>query len=176
MRKKLVKDRPSLRPIGARALKSAIDTLRPHIPGTNILDLFAGQGRFSYAALSEGASSATLIEKDPRTAKELQTLRPNKLKPDQASRVLCLDVWKFLKQPNGDLYDIIFADPPFDDWTASMEKDLFAKLLPFSKPGTILLVKYPSEMLISSEHPGFSLWKINHFGESQLAYFIYGES
>lgn len=175
MRKKPVRERPSLRPIGARALKSTMDTLRPHLPGATILDLFAGKGRFSFSALNEGAASATLVEKDTQTARELPTLRPRKLKPNQISHVLCQDVWKFLKQSKGALYDIIFVDPPFGDWTPEMQKDLFSMLIPFSKPGTILLVKYPSEMLISSEHPGFSLWKINHFGESQLAYFIYGD-
>lgn len=176
MRKKSVGERPSLRPIGARALKSAMDTLRPYLPGALVLDLFAGQGRFSYAALSEGASSTTMIEKHPATARELSALRPKKLSSSQESRVLCQDVWLFLKKPAGALYDIIFVDPPFTDWTPSMEKELFQLLLGFAKPGTILLVKYPSEMLISSEHPGFSMWKINHFGESQLAYFTYGES
>jgi 16S rRNA (guanine966-N2)-methyltransferase len=176
MRKKSLRERPSLRPVGARALKSAMDTLRPHLAGAKILDLFAGQGRFSYAALTEGASYACLVEKHPQTAKELNSLRPKKLASSQISEVLCQDAWKFLAHPTGDLYDIIFADPPFDDWTPLIEKDLFKHLLNFSKPGTILLVKYPAEMLISSEHPGFSMWKINHFGESQLAYFTYGES
>jgi len=176
MRKKSLRERPSLRPVGARALKSAMDTLRPHLAGANILDLFAGQGRFSYAALTEGASFACLVEKHPQTAKELNSLRPNKLASSQISEVLCQDAWKFLAHPTGDLYDIIFVDPPFDDWTPLIEKELFKHLINFSKPGTILLVKYPAEMLISSVHPGFSMWKINHFGESQLAYFIYGES
>lgn len=176
MRKNQVRERSSLRPIGARALKSAMDTLRPHLPGAHVLDLFAGQGRFSYAALTEGASSATLVEIHRQTAQELPKLRPKKLSPERTSRVLSQDAWHFMSHPNGDLYDIIFVDPPFEDWTASMQKELFTRLVSFSKPGTILLVKTPSGMLISSEHPGFSLWKINHFGESQLAYFTYGES
>jgi len=176
MRKKSLSERPSLRPVGARALKSAMDTLRPYLPGAKVLDLFAGQGRFSYAALTEGAAHATLVEKHPQSAKELASLRPKKLAPSQISHILCTDAWKFLARPTGELYDIIFVDPPFEDWTPKIEKELFAQVLSFSKPGTILLVKYPTEMLISSEHPGFSMWKINHFGESQLAYFTYGES
>jgi 16S rRNA (guanine966-N2)-methyltransferase len=153
-----------------------MDTLRPYLAGAKVLDLFAGQGRFSYTALTEGASYATLIEKHPKTARELNSLRPKKLSPSQISDVLCQDAWKFLANPTGELYDIIFADPPFDDWTPLLETELFKHVLKFSKPGTILLVKYPAGMLISIEHPGFSMWKINHFGESQLAYFTYGES
>lgn len=166
----------SLRPIGARALKSVMDTLRPYLPGSKILDLFAGQGRFSYGALLEGAQSAILVEKHAPTAHSLLKLRPKKIPAERTSRVVCEDVWKFLDRDSTDLYDVIFADPPFRDWNEAFEKTLFQKLTAFSKRGTILLVKYPSEMLISSEHTGFKLWKINHFGESQLAYFNYGES
>ncbi|MFM8269050.1 MAG: RsmD family RNA methyltransferase, partial [Pseudomonadota bacterium] len=148
----------------------------PHLPGSHVLDLFAGQGRFSYSALAEGAACATLVENNTVTARELSTLRPKKIPSSQESRVFCQDAWTFLAENSGDLYDIIFADPPFEDWNSQMETKLFNLVSHFCKPGTILLVKYPSEMLISSEHPGFSMWKINHFGESQLAYFTYGQS
>ncbi|NDC25061.1 MAG: hypothetical protein EBZ49_13180, partial [Proteobacteria bacterium] len=59
---------------------------------------------------------------------------------------------------------------------AQLEENLFQALGRFSKPNTILLVKYPKQVLLSSSHSGFKLWKINTFGESQLAYFTYGES
>lgn len=172
---KIIED-PSLRPVGARALKSAMDTLRPFLAGAQVLDLFAGQGRFSFSALQEGASAALLIEKNPRTARELEGLRPKKIPQERKSTILRKDVWDFLDKPKGDLYDIVFADPPFQDWSAELEQRLFSLLAKFSKPGTILLVKYPKQMLLSSSHSGFKLWKINHFGESQLAYFTYGES
>ena len=152
-----------------------MDSLRPYLAGAKVLDLFAGQGRFAYAALLEGAKSATLVEKHRSTASALLGLRPKKIPSERTSLVLCQDVWTFLAKPSSDLYDVIFADPPFKHWNAELEKKLFISLPPFAKQGTILLVKYPSEMLISSEHPGFKLWKINHFGESQLAYFNYGE-
>ena len=153
-----------------------MDTLRPYLAGASILDLFAGHGRLAYAALENGAHRALLIEKNRTTAKELEDLRPKKLLKHQESRVLCQDVWTFLKVPGSDLYDIIFADPPFPEWSESFEKQLFAALPSFCHPGTILLVKIPSKVLISSHHPGFTLWKINHFGESQLAYFTYGKT
>lgn len=166
----------SLRPIGARALKSAIDTLRSHLLGATVLELFAGQGRFSYAALLEGAQSSLMIEMHKDTARRLFALRPKKIPTDRVHQVLCQDVWKFLERPTGDLYDIIFVDPPFEDWNDDLEKKLFQSIIPFCHRGTILLVKYPSQMLLSSEHPEFKLWKINQFGESKLAYFSYGES
>lgn len=177
MRKNSLKAAPSsLRPIGARALKSAIDTLRPHLQGASILDLFAGQGRFSYAALWEGAKSSVMIEKHKDTARRLSALRPKKIPLERTHQVICQDVWTFLEKPPTDLYDIIFVDPPFEDWNLELEKNIFKSVVPFCRVGTILLVKYPSQMLISNDYPGFRLWKLNQFGEATLAYFSYGEA
>jgi len=153
-----------------------MDSLRPSLAGATVLDLFAGQGRFSFASLEHGAVKAVMVEKNRDTARNLPSLRPKKLSPHLETHILCQDVWQFLKNPDGVLYDIIFADPPFPDWTSELEKNLFAALPAFCHPGTILLVKIPSAVLLSSHHPGFTLWKINHFGESQLAYFTYGKS
>lgn len=167
-------DSPELRPIGSRALKSCIDTLRPHLFGATVLELFAGQARFSFEALLQGASSALLIEKNPQIARELKTKIPKKMPVEKRIEILCQDVWAFLNHPSSDLrFDIILADPPFPQWETLNQTEFFSLVTPFCKPGTIFLVKTPSRMLLSSVHPGFTLWKLTHFGESQFAYFLY---
>lgn len=167
-------DPPELRPIGSRALKSCIDTLRPHLFGARILEIFAGQGRFSFAALSEGAISTLLIEKNKTLAKELKNHVPKKLGSGKTIEILCQDAWTFLSSPPlAPDFDIIFADPPFPQWDTLDQSQFFSLIGHFCKSGTIFLVKTPSRMLLSSEHPRFALWKLTHFGESQFAYFLY---
>ena len=178
MPKKTVKkssNRSQLRPVGARALKSALDTLRPFLAGVKVLDLYAGQGRFAYGALLEGAQHAVLVEHNAVTARELRSLRSKKIPSDRISQILCQDVWSFLEQPSGDLYDVIFVDPPFEEFTSELATRLFLALKDFAHPGTILLVKTPSQMLLSTGDSEFKLWKITQFGEAQLAYFTYGQ-
>lgn len=163
-----------LRPIGSRALKSCIDTLRPHLFGAHILELFAGQGRFSFAALAEGAVSTILIEKNKTLTKELKAHIPKKLGSDKNIEILCQDAWSFLSQPPRKMgFDIIFADPPFPQWDSLDQSHFFSLIGGFCKTGTIFLVKTPSRMLLSTVHPGFTLWKLTHFGESQFAYYLY---
>lgn len=163
-----------LRPISGRALKSCIDTLRPYLHQARILELFAGQGRFSIQALLEGASEALLVEKNSKTAKEIKARIPKKLPPGKKIEIVCQDVWIFLeKQENKHPYPIIFADPPFPLWEKIDQAQFFSLIQTFCEPGTIFLVKTPRRMLISTGHPGFTLWKMNHFGESQFAYFLY---
>ena len=77
------------------------------------LDLFAGSGALGFEALSRGAASAVLVEKDRRVA---QSLRENcqLLAADNAS-VVNAPAERFLRQPPAEPWDIVFFDPPFSD-------------------------------------------------------------
>jgi 16S rRNA (guanine966-N2)-methyltransferase len=168
----------SLRPIGARALKSARDTLRPDLDDAIVLDLFAGQGRFGTAALDEGARSAVFVEKNRATAADLsQSL---KCYGDRA-RLFTTDAFDFLSTPPADatgLFSIVFADPPFSLWNAAFGDRLLGAVEKWLPRGGIFLVKHPSRMVafetIQIAAHGMKVWKSVTFGESQLAYFIYG--
>lgn len=167
-----------MRPVGARALKSAVDSLRPWLADSTVLDLFSGQGRFGVAALEEGALCVTFVEKDRSMAREISE---KTLKAGERSEVVARDVFIFLSEAakKDQKFDIIFADPPFALWTPDFERDLFAAVARVVKPGAIFLVKHPSRVVpssaiseTSSEH---SHWKTSLFGESRFMYFRYGQ-
>lgn len=160
------------RPLTARALTSAIDRLRPILAGAEILELYAGQGRFSERALLEGGASVLLIEKDRRTGAELKRL----FQKHDRSQVLIQDVEKYFASPPR-TFDIIFADPPFAFWEdQEYEAWLFKNVAQRAKPGTVFLVKYPKRVLPSQAIFGFIKEKLAVFGESALVYFVYGEA
>lgn len=162
---------PGLRPVSARALKSVGDTLRPYLYGATVLDLFAGQGRFGRMALDEGARRATFVEKDRRTARELED---DVARYGESAIVACDDAFRALAA--GGTYDICFADPPFASWDATFAAQLFAAVARCLKPGAIFLVKFPKRMVLSTTFSEFSFWKDSPFGESKLMYFRYGKS
>ncbi len=160
---------PELRPLSARALKSASDTLRPYLSGAIVLDLYAGQGRFGRMALEEGADKVVFIEKQASTAAELKKAierhTPNAL-------VYTADVFDFLEKPLGaQQYDIVFADPPFGLWTEDFGKRLAQQVSRVLAPDSVFLVKNPSRVVFSGPLQGFSLWKQSKFGESTLTYY-----
>jgi len=156
-----------MRPIGARALKSAIDTLRPWLADARVLDLYAGQGRFGLSALEEGAREVTFVEKDAGMAREL--------KKAGAKDVAAQDSLIFLDESKEE-FDIVFADPPFELWTPQFSTRLFASVAHRLASPAIFLVKHPSRVLPSLTFQGFLHWKTTPFGESQLIYFRYGQS
>lgn len=154
-----------VRPISARALKSATDTLRPWLHGARVLDLFCGHGRFGLSALHENALAVTFVD-----LRKLTTPLP------PPSRFLKSDVFSFLNEASykDEKYDIIFADPPFPMWNDVFRHRLFEAVVNVCAKNAIFLVKYPSRMIVFATPEGFQSWKSSTIGESKLAYFRHG--
>lgn len=160
-----------MRPIGARALKSAVDSLRPWLTDSRVVDLYAGQGRFGRATLEEGVASVTFVEKDPGMAREI---RKATAREETRAAVQTRDALEFLEQTD-QKFEILFADPPFAAWSENFSRRLFDGIARCSAKGAIFLVKHPSRVLPSLAFHGYSHWKTSPFGESQLIYFRYAE-
>lgn len=160
-----------LRPIGARALKSAGDTLRPYLAGARVLDLFAGNGRLGKMALVEGAEHVVFVERDERTG---TALRKSLLREAGRSTVFVHDVFSFLASHSEDRYDLVFADPPFKEWANGYAERLALAVQTVLLPESVFVVKNPTRVILSGPLPGLSLWKQSEFGESTLTYFRNG--
>src|SRR5437879_3524180 len=61
-----------LRPAPQRVREALFSILGNAVPDRPFIDLFAGTGAVGLEALSRGAQPVTLIERDPRTAAEIQ--------------------------------------------------------------------------------------------------------
>lgn len=158
-----------LRPIGARALKSAGDTLRPYLSDAKVLDLYAGQGRFGIVALEEEAAHVSFVESHRATVGEL---RKALARYGERAKIFPQDVFSFLSSTT-DSFDLIFADPPFPDWTGDFQARLFGAASQRLQAEGIFLVKHPSRVVLSECSERFKPWKSAVFGESTLAYFRY---
>ncbi|HVQ62861.1 MAG TPA: 16S rRNA (guanine(966)-N(2))-methyltransferase RsmD, partial [Burkholderiales bacterium] len=67
-------DAADLRPTPDRVRETLFNWLGQDLGGKNCLDLFAGSGALGFEALSRGAVSAVMVEKDPEV---LRALREN---------------------------------------------------------------------------------------------------
>lgn len=162
-----------VRPIGARALKSAIDTLRPYLHEAHVLDLFAGQGRFGFACSQEAIKCLTFVEKNRATGAELSKLLNSKSFPKAVKgEVILEDALGYLARCSI-TFDVIFADPPFPLWNETFQNQLFSGVSRLLKDESIFLVKHPSRVLLSPLTDEWNLVKQTEFGESQLLYFTY---
>jgi 16S rRNA (guanine966-N2)-methyltransferase len=103
-------DLPGLRPSPDRVRETLFNWLAPVVQGARVLDLFAGSGVLGLEALSRGAASAVLVERDPAAARQLRDSAAA-LGADSAG-VVEGDALAWLDPARGP-FDIVFLDPPF---------------------------------------------------------------
>jgi 16S rRNA (guanine966-N2)-methyltransferase len=104
-------DATGLRPTPDRVRETVFNWLGQRLHGLVCLDAFSGSGAFGFEAASRGAARVVMLERD---SKVRDALRQNAalLKVGNVE-ILQLDALVYLSRP-GDLFDVIFLDPPFD--------------------------------------------------------------
>lgn len=98
------------RPILDRVKKPLFDILRPDIPGSSWLDLFAGSGGVGIEALSEGAAHCTFVDLEPKAITTIKKNLENTELADKAE-VYNSDAFQFLRRARR-AYDFIYVAPP----------------------------------------------------------------
>ena len=124
-----------VRPTSDRVREALFSTLGP-LEGARVLDLFAGSGALAIEALSRGAATAVLVERDARAA---ATIRANlaalELAEPRATLVVRqADAALITASRRGDAYDLVFLDPPYRQ-APDLGPDLATSLEPLLAPG-----------------------------------------
>jgi len=92
------------------ALFSSVESASGSMSGLRFLDLYAGSGAVGLEALSRGATAATLVEHDKRTA---ALIRENARTLGLPAEVLTSTVVRALGRLPVSSYDVVFIDPPY---------------------------------------------------------------
>ncbi len=107
------------RPVLDRVKESWFASLGERVAGARVLDLYSGVGSLGLEALSRGAESCVFVELDPEcTAMLAQHLEKSHLaeRPDvRRVDIRRVDVNVALDDlaRSGELFDLVFLDPPF---------------------------------------------------------------
>ncbi len=112
-----VLDLPGLRPTTDRIRETLFNWLGQDLTGLHCLDLFAGTGALGFEAVSRGAASVMLLEKDKRAYGNLNAnfaLLQSSPVLGQVN-ILQRDSLEFLRQRPDHSSNLIFIDPPFQD-------------------------------------------------------------
>lgn len=99
-----------VRPTSERARQAYFDIIGPRIQGARFLDLFAGSGIFSFESFSRGARECVAID-----ASRKHTMAIDKAARafEAPIRTVTADVLAGIKRLGGDVFDVIYADPPY---------------------------------------------------------------
>ena len=99
-----------LRPTPDRVRETLFNWLGQDLTGLGCLDLFAGSGALGFEALSRGAASVVMVEKDPAAMRKLEE-NAHKLGAKNLTLVRG-DALEFARRRES-RFDLVFVDPPY---------------------------------------------------------------
>ena len=178
-RRLAVPDGRDTRPTSDRAregLFATITSIAGPLDGARVLDLYAGSGAVGLEALSRGAGHVLLVEQGARAVRVIKEnieaigLPGAVLVADRVERALA-------RGPDGDRYDIVFADPPYALADAAVERVL--ELLAeggWLAPGALVIVERATRSGPVRWPDGFTPDRDRRYGEATFWYGLASDS
>ena len=122
----------SIRPTTDKIKETLFNMIQFDIPGKNFLDLFAGSGAIGIEALSRGALKATFVDNNDKAIKIIKENLEHTGLSDKADVIksdASLSIYSLSSR--GEVYDIIFMDPPYDKglYLSVFEKLAMSKII-----------------------------------------------
>ena len=162
-----------MRPTPQMVREALFSILGNAVPDRAFFDIFAGTGVVGLEAVSRGATSARLIEKDPRQSTDIQKYAEEFGIADKV-QVLKADAYRWAERwlPPKDAVNL-FLSPPFPDLSEKAEE--FLALV------NVLLAKAPAESVLTIQaEEGFPLerlpdppaWDIRSYGRNMLLFYV----
>jgi len=142
------KDNPA-RPTTDYAKEGLFNILQHTVPleGIRVLDLFAGTGNVSVEFLSRGAVEVISVEQDRALFAHLQAMA-RRLDASNWHHVKA-DAFTFMKGHRA-VYDIIFADPPFN-LAGTEQLPALVREAGLLDPEGLLIVEHPGDVDMSAD-------------------------
>lgn len=157
-----VLEHPSLRPTPNRIRETLFNWLMHDIQNAYCLDAFAGSGALGCEALSRGANSVVLLEKDLRLYVHLKKTLTSLEK--KGLTLIHTDAIHYLETTSNQ-FDIVFLDPPFQ---SSLLPDCIHQLTtrPVLKPQGLLYVESAESLLLDEIR-----WQEIHYKKTGKVYY-----
>ena len=102
-----------VRPTSDRLRETLFNVIAAHVPDARFLDLCAGSGAVGIEALSRGAAHATFVDRSRRSCQLTESNLELCRVPEEQWDIYCSEASDFLRQWDGDKWDLAFFDPPY---------------------------------------------------------------
>jgi 16S rRNA (guanine966-N2)-methyltransferase len=162
-----------MRPTPQMVREALFSILGNAVPDRVFYDVFAGTGVVGLEAVSRGATSARLIEKDGRQAADIQKYADQfgirgKVQVLKADAYRWAERWMPPKDPVN-----LFLSPPFPDLTDKFDEFLaLVKLLWEKAPAESVLTVQAEEGFPVNQLPDPLAWDVRSYGRNLLAFYV----
>ncbi len=165
-----------MRPTPQMVREAFFSILGNAVPDRVFYDVFSGTGVVGLEAVSRGASSARLIEKDARQAADIQKYAGefgvgDKVQVLKADAYRWAERWLPPKEPVN-----VFISPPFPDLSEKADEFLaLVNLLLEKSPDTSVLTIQAEEGFPLARLPNPTRWDVRSYGRNMLLIHVKGE-
>jgi 16S rRNA (guanine966-N2)-methyltransferase len=162
-----------VRPSSGLVRGAIFNVLQGVMEGVSVLDLYAGSGALGIEALSRGARHVSMVERDHRS---LEALRRNvaALKISDRAMVVNRDALLYLADC-GERFDLILADPPYDQKVAANILQVVVKRSLLNENG-ILVIQHSSWDEAVPGEGTLTLWKQKKHGKTAVNFYRVAEN
>ena len=160
------------RPTPDRVREALFSILYDRAVDARVLDVFAGTGALGIEALSRGAAYAVFVEQDVQTA-NLVRKNVQALGFDDRAKVVAEPASRAIEglARGGDVFDLAFLDPPYDDGLLGPTMKLLDQS-PIISVGAIVVCEHRSSDAPPEPPPSFVLEDTRSYGEVALSFYL----
>ncbi len=140
---------------------------RIELEGISVLDLYAGTGNMGYEFASRGAERVLSVERYGACIRFIQQ-QIKEFDLEAVMRASKQDSLQYVRQSK-DSFDVVFADPPYDDskYPTLVNLILAGTLL---KPAGLLIVEHDSRQNFANH---FNFVELRQYGQSYFSFFAH---
>lgn len=161
-------DRGALRPTSDKVRAAMMNALGARLQGARVLDAFAGSGALGFEALSRGATRATFVERDRRSADVIRDSADALALAEQVD-VIADDVARVVRRLPAEGFEVVFADPPYALTLDALLPDL-GRLV--ATGGLLVLER---DRRAQDDAPqGFGIWRDRRYGDTRVVMYAKG--
>jgi 16S rRNA (guanine(966)-N(2))-methyltransferase RsmD len=156
------------RPSSARLREALFSIWGERLAGADLLDLFAGGGGVGIEAWSRGARAVTLVESGRRALAAIRRNVERVADAGGSARVVALPVDRALDLLAGEgrLFELVFADPPYD---LRLEDAFFERVRHVASPTTTLAIEHRHGAPLPDAPAGWRRVASRRYGDSALS-------
>ena len=149
----------------AERVRGAMFNALGDIEGLTVLDAYAGSGALAFEAISRGAASAIVVERDKR-AQRIIADNIKMLGLEARVKLIRTGISSWSDTNTDIQFDLVLCDPPYHD----MQLSTVSKLTTHVKPNGLMVLSYPGRESAPTVN-GVVVVDNRSYGDAALAYY-----